>query len=318
MKDSVSVSTKATYNSGYQAFLKFSRMNNLCQDVSESTLKQFVTYCYDSMNLSYHTIEIYLCGIRHHLLLLSKPNPFTASVENPPRLHMLLNDIKRQSQSFRPSRQPITFPVLTDLCHVLQNGVFSKYMDMLMTTVCVVAFFGFLRCAEFTCTTSFDPYVNLCITDVQFYNDHAVLFLKQSKTDPFRKGVAIKLFKNHTNLCPLEHLKSYVSARNVLFDPNVHIPLFIMDNGRALTRCDFLTMLRTLLQRTTHSDSHITGHSFRIGAATSAATARIEDHLIKSLGRWTSYSYVRYIKTPDTAIKHAQQSMIRSADLHSA
>lgn len=63
MKDSVSGSTRATYNSGYQAFLKFNRMNNLCDNVSESTLMQFVTYCYDSMHLSYQTIKIYLCGI---------------------------------------------------------------------------------------------------------------------------------------------------------------------------------------------------------------------------------------------------------------
>lgn len=310
MKDSVSGSTRATYNSGYQAFLKFNRMNNLCDNVSESTLMQFVTYCYDSMHLSYQTIKIYLCGIRHHLTLLSKHNPFTDSAENLSRLHMLLNGIKRQSQSFQPSRQPITFPVLTDLCNILQNGVFSKYMDTLMTTVCVVAFFGFLRCAEFTCKTSFDPFVNLCLNDVQFYNDHAVLFLKQSKTDPFRKGVAIKLFKNHTKLCPFEQLKSYSYARNIIFDPKVHIPLFITENGSALNRCNFLSMLKEIVKRTNHADSHITGHSFRIGAATSAAKARIEDHLIKSLGRWTSDSYVRYIRTPDSAIKHAQQSMI--------
>lgn len=97
MKDSVSVSTRATYNSGYQAFLKFSCMNNLCDDVSENTLMQFVTYCYDSMNLSYQTIKIYLCGIRHHLTLLSKPNPFTDMAGNLPRLHMQMNGIKRKS-----------------------------------------------------------------------------------------------------------------------------------------------------------------------------------------------------------------------------
>lgn len=156
-------------------------------------------------------------------------------------------------------------------------------MDTLMTTVCVVAFFGFLRSAEFTCKTSLDPFVNLCLNDVQFYNDHAVLFLKQSKIDPFRKGVAIKLFKNHTNLCPFEQLKSYLYARNIIFDPKVHIPLFITENGSALNRCNFFTMLREIIKRTNHADSHITGHSFRIGVATSAAKARIEDNLIKSL-----------------------------------
>ncbi|CAB4006783.1 Retrovirus-related Pol poly from transposon 412 [Paramuricea clavata] len=37
--------------------------------------------------------------------------------------------------------------------------------------------------------------------------------------------------------------------------------------------------------------------SFRIGAATSTAAAGIPDHLIQSLGRWTSQAYLRYIRT---------------------
>ena len=88
----------------------------------------------------------------------------------------------------------------------------------------------------------------------------------------------------------------------------MHIPLFLLENGSAIHRRNFLTTFREI--RTNHADSHITGHSMRVGVATSAAKARIEDHLIKSLGRWTSDSYVRYIKTPDSAIKHAQQSML--------
>lgn len=48
-----SVSTVAAYNSGYQAFLKYSCKNNLCQNVLESTLMQFVTYCFDFLSLSY-------------------------------------------------------------------------------------------------------------------------------------------------------------------------------------------------------------------------------------------------------------------------
>ncbi|XP_061183870.1 uncharacterized protein LOC133192043 [Saccostrea echinata] len=262
MEDSISVSTRAMYNSGYQAFLKFSRMNNTCQSVSESTLMEFVTYCYDSMNLSYQTIKLYLCGIRHHLTLLGIPNPFTDLAGNLPRLHMLLSGIKRQSQSYHPSRQPITYNVLQDMCSVLQKGVNSKYTDTLMTTVCVVAFFGFLRCAEFTCKAAFNPHVNLCVSDVQFYNDHVVLFLKQSKTYPFRKGLGIKLFKNNSVLCPFEQLKNYLSTRNALFDPKMHLPLFIMENGSALSRCNFLTMLRDLLKRSNHGDSYITGLSF--------------------------------------------------------
>ena len=39
-------------------------------------------------------------------------------------------------------------------------------------------------------------------------------------------------------------------------------------------------------------------HSFRIGAATTAAARGLEDSHIKILGSWESLAYLRYVKIP--------------------
>ena len=55
--------------------------------------------------------------------------------------------------------------------------------------------------------------------------------------------------------------------------------------------------LRSLLMQVGLKDMNYAGHSFRIGAATAAAVAGMEDHIIKDIGRLTSDCYVRYIRT---------------------
>ena len=44
--------------------------------------------------------------------------------------------------------------------------------------------------------------------------------------------------------------------------------------------------------------SHYSGHSFRIGAATTAARQGEAETTIKMLDRWKSSAYQLYIKTP--------------------
>ncbi|XP_062597562.1 uncharacterized protein LOC134264068 isoform X2 [Saccostrea cucullata] len=52
-----------------------------------------------------------------------------------------------------------------------------------------------------------------------------------------------------------------------------------------------------------------TARAYSTGAATSAAEAGIQDHLIQTLGRWSSNCYVRYIRTDEKVLKEAQEKM---------
>ena len=54
----------------------------------------------------------------------------------------------------------------------------------------------------------------------------------------------------------------------------------------------------TALSRTGLDSTGYSGHSFRIGAATTAAHVGVGDATIKALGRWKSGAYQGYIQNP--------------------
>jgi len=311
--------TRSLYNIGFSHFERFLLLNNFnysshfLPPVSEDILIYFIAHCFKVLKLKHTTIKLYLCGIRHVYLKSGCHNPLETTGGNMlPRLTLILNSVKRLQGSHTRTRLPITFPVLNQICQRLRKGVFNEYVDCLIETVCIIAFFAFLRCGEFTVVNSykFDPSIHLCLSDVIFQSDYVILRLKESKTDPFRKGIDIKLFEINNVICPLNAIKKYVSKRNSKFAvTSASDPLFVTDVYEVLTRQYFLDKLKYVLQLCGFDSKSYSGHSFRSGAASSAGKAHVEDHMIKVLGRWKSDSYCRYIKISPSSIKYAQQSL---------
>ena len=58
------------------------------------------------------------------------------------------------------------------------------------------------------------------------------------------------------------------------------------------------TTFRSALTQAGIDSSLYSGHSFRIGAASTAAANGVVDSLIQTLGRWKSSAYLAYIKIP--------------------
>ena len=117
--------------------------------------------------------------------------------------------------------------------------------------------------------------------------------IKASKTDPFQRGVSIYLGRGSCDLCQVAAVLNYIVQRG-----SAPSPFFCFVNGNYLTRERFVTAIRTALAAAGINPSHYAGHSFRIGATTTAARQGVQDFLIKTLGRWQSSANTVYIRTP--------------------
>ena len=233
-----------------------------------------------------------------------------------PRLALTLRGIKKASTQPKRIRLPITTDLMYTIHRTLAAGVFGFFTDVLCFAAMNLAFFGGLRCSEFTVPDSFDPNVHLCRGDITFNFDQDIqreyisVTLKCSKTDPFREGVTLLIYATGQSVCAVTALKIYLSVTGVA---NGSSPLFRQLDGQPLSRRAFVGFLHAILQKANINSTLYNGHSFRKGMATSAANSGVEDSLICTLGRWKSHSYKLYISTPKSAIAAAQLAISNQA-----
>ena len=74
--------------------------------------------------------------------------------------------------------------------------------------------------------------------------------------------------------------------------------MFTFTDRSLLTKGRFVAGVHQALQKAGVDCKRYSGHSFRIGAATTANMRGMGDATIKMLGRWQSTAYLTYVKTP--------------------
>ena len=146
-------------------------------------------------------------------------------------------------------RLHITLQIMCKMKQVLSREPWS-YTNIMLWAACSMAFFGFMRVGEFTIPglDDFDGSSHLFLSDISIDSREnprlLKVTLKQSKTDPFRKGVNIYLGATDRPICPVLGILPYLTARG-----NQTGLLFILDNGKGLTRQTFSVLLDSLLSK---------------------------------------------------------------------
>ena len=166
----------------------------------------------------------------------------------------------------------------------------------MLWAVCCICFFGFFRLGEITAPTSvYDAASQMSMSDVAVdcpKNPSVVsLHLRRAKTDQLGKGTHVYLSRAHNELCPVSALLAYIGMRGQ--DPG---PLFRQTNGSPLCKTQVVQRVRKALEELGYNQTAYAGHSFRIGAATTAAAAGLNDSTIQTMGRWSSSAFTTYIR----------------------
>ena len=298
----IAPNTNKTYQSALRRFAHFCSLYCILTlfPVSESLLCYFATHL-ACQQLSPQTVKVYMAAIRHMQITMGLPEPREYS--SMPRLRLV--------QSTHASKQAtkIRLPITPAILIKLKKHWTPRKSDpdiIMLWAAAVLCFFGFFRAREITIPTvsGFDHSKYLAWGDVA--TDDAVQ-LKRSKTDQLGKGIDIYIGKTDDPLCPVTATMAYMAIRGPT--PGA---FFKLSNGHPLTKSAFTSKIRAGLQAIGLPESDFAGHSFRIGAATTAANAGIEDSVIRTLGRWSSSAFLTYIRTPRDQLARFSKTLASS------
>ena len=273
MQYSIADSTCGSYTVYQKLYLHFCEMFLLRPfPVCQVTLCYFVAYLADQ-NIAHQSIKCCLSGVRHLHVSLGHPEPGIG--QSMPTLQQALRGVQSiQSKRGRGSRTclPITPELLHNIRRHWEKETTERANVIMLWAACTTCFFGFFWAGEITTLSDkgFDPNVHLSLADMAIDNQANPttlrIHLKQSKTDPFRRGIDVFVGRMGDLLCPVTATVAYLAQHG-----GGSGPLFRFSDGRVLTRERFVAQVQEALKVTEKQVACYSGHSFRSGAATTAA-----------------------------------------------
>ena len=246
-------------------------------------------------------IRSLVAGIQFHARQLDPAFPSLFSFHP---IKCLLKGIANTFPSAPDARRPITLPILRQLMSRTRDSSLPSPQGPLLECVFALAFYGFLRISEFTTPTWFVPSRDVTLADLEFHPNHYSLSLKHTKTG---NPCTIVIARTDSPFCPMAAMRRYVNLRP---QTGPSAPLFLTSPHQHMTGAWFTQHLKRTLQRCNLPEGKYSSHSFRIGAATSAAAQGASAASLQQMGRWSSSAFTAYIRPEQAAILAAQRTLL--------
>ncbi len=287
LNHSFAVGTAERYKDMWEMFLQFLLDQDL--DMCTDSLCQYIEYLYDEKLWSYSTIASQMSGIAHYLELYELPNFTDRRI-----ITLMLRGIR--NLGYEPDvRLPFTEEHLQELIGIVRRGVQDVYLRFLYCTIFSWAFYACLRSSEYAECKYTDHLLKVGdITQIKLGMNFAYrVRFRSFKHSPVSFPDMILHKTRDYDSCPVALMNIYMSLRPPA-EPDE--PLFVDSNG-AVSRETIALNLKKCLPHMGLSPAKYKLHSFRIGRATMWAEKGYSDTQIKSMGRWYSNAFMRYIRT---------------------
>ena len=209
------------------------------------------------------------------------------------RIKKMLEGWLRERGRRKDGRTPISPGILEGLAKLWGEICRDDYEIALFHAAAVIAFFGAMRISELVALSKTDVSGRaLQWGDVSLQKGRVICCIRRSKTDQLGKGRQVALGTcSVRKICPVRAIGRFMHFRG-----SEKGYFFRHRDGSPLTKYQFWKLTDMALERLGVKNLRFGTHSFRIGAASTAASMGYGVERIKQLGRWSSGCYSKYIR----------------------
>ena len=255
--------------------------------ISVDKLAQFIVHL-KHQGLKPATISSKLSALSYIHNLKGYPNPTQAFV-----VQKLLVSLRKQT--VQDKRLPIVYDTLVLLVQALSGIGLPVNLQLMFRSMFLLAFFALLRIGEMAATSQGTQNI-IRRENVSFGKTKGSVSSAQILFQHFKhsngQSASVNLTRNSdNNFCPVTTLYQYLKQSGFKQGP-----LFMHPCGCPVSAGSFTKVLRKCLKKLRLSTKRYTTHSFRIGGATHAYNQNFTEQQIRTLGRWRSNAFMKYIR----------------------
>ena len=259
--------------------------------VSRTNLAGFITHLF-ATNYAFSTILSTVSAISYSHKIVGLTDPADNVY-----IRKLLVGVHKTSRTM-DLRRPFDQNMLGLLVRAAKYVIPDKLLQICIAAMFMLAFHGFLRIGEITVRPGVLAEHLIQRSDLLIVppRDRVIsslqLTIRHAKHQHVDRPIALEI-KSQSHNCPVVQICRYLRTRGS--SPG---PLFVFPDKTPISRTYFSSQLSACLSRAGYDPSLYKCHSFRIDAATTAATRGYTDVQIQAMGRWKSAAFWRYIRIP--------------------